>query len=380
MSGNEVVIVKHDMVTSYGWGVDACWRGLLSGDSAISGVKRFCVSQFQADKAATISDIAASNHDSLVMQMIRPLFDKGTNEVIKDAMLILATTTGEIDLLERYVFTGEPKKNSSAPERLLAKIRDLTGTSDPGFIVSAACASSTIAIAQAAAMISSGECNSVLVVACDSVSEFVFAGFSTIMALAKNIARPFDKNRDGLTLGEAAGYVLLMSAEAAAKKNMPALAKVSGWGMSNDANHMTGPIRDGSGLAYAINKALWRGNIAPEDIGSISAHGTGTIYNDAMEMRAFKSVFAGTGFIPIYSVKGGTGHTMGAAGLVETCIATKSLYEKIIPNTVNLHVPDQEAEGWVLEKSSRMERAAVLSTNSGFGGINAAIVLRDNNE
>jgi len=380
VSGNEVVIAKYDMVTSYGWGVDACWKGLLSGVSSIRAIDRFPTGQFLTDKAAFISDIDASNSDSLVMQMITPLITKGLNEAFKDAMPILATTTGEIDLLERYVFTGKPEEDSSCPGHLLNKIRKLTGASDPGLVISAACSSATVAIAQASAMISSGERDSVLVVACDSVSEFVFAGFSTIMALDKDIARPFDKDRGGLTIGEAAGYVLLMSAEAAAKQKMPALAKVSGWGMSNDANHMTGPSRDGAGLAFAVTKALDFAGISPKDVGSISAHGTGTLYNDSMEIRAFKNVFSKTGPVPIYSIKGGTGHTMAAAGLVEVCVATKSLNEKIVPNTVNLRVTDPEADGWVLNKTCPSEQGTVLSTNSGFGGINAAIALCDCNK
>lgn len=380
MSAKEVVITKHNIVTAYGWGVDALWTGLLSGSSAVKPLERFKTKHFLADKAATIEDLDASKDESLVVQMLTGLFEKEDKELFKNALPILATTTGEIDLLERHVFTGKPKKDSSCPGHLLDKIRDLTGASDPGLVISAACSSATVAIAQAAAMISSGERDSVLVIACDSVSEFIFAGFSTIMALDKDIARPFDKDRDGLTIGEAAGYVLLMSAEAVAKLKMPALAKVSGWGMSNDANHMTGPSRDGSGLAFAVIKALDFAGISPKDVGSICAHGTGTLYNDSMEMKAFKNVFSGTGPVPIYSVKGGTGHTMAAAGLVEACVATKSLNEKIVPNTVNLRVTDPEADGWVSNKSCSLEQGAVLSTNSGFGGINAVIALCDSNE
>ena len=303
MSGKEVVITEYDMVTSYGWGVDACWEGLLSGVSSIREFDRFSVDKFMTDSAAIISDIDVSNDESLVMQMVTPLFDKKEKEIFKNAMPLLATTTGEIDLLERHVFTGKPEKDSSSPSKLLNKIKNLVGVKDPGFVISAACSSATVAIAQAAAMISSGERDSVLVVACDCVSEFVFAGFSTIMALDKDMARPFDKNRAGLTIGEAAGYVLLMSAEASKQKKMPIAAKIAGWGMSNDANHMTGPSRDGSGLAFAVNNALDLAGFDPVDIGSICAHGTGTLYNDSMEMKAFKSVFGETHPVPLYSVK-----------------------------------------------------------------------------
>ena len=373
MSAKEVVIAKHNIVTSYGWGVDALWTGLLSGSSAVKPLERFKAKHFLADKAATIEGLDASKDESLVMQMLTGLFEKEDKELFKNALPILATTTGEVDLLEKYVLKGFPNKKESLLDRLLARVTVLAGSGEKGFVVSAACSSASVAIAQAAGMISNGERDSVLVVACDAISEFVFAGFSTIMALDKDIARPFDKNRNGLTIGEAAGYMLLMSREVAEKENLAVLAKVSGWGMSSDANHITGPSKDGSGLAFAVNKAIDASGLNPQDIGSISAHGTGTLYNDSMEIKAFKRVFDEK--VPVYSVKGGTGHTMAAAGLVEASVAVKSLNEGVVPGTVNLETVDPEASGWVKDTSSFSEKKAVLSTNSGFGGINAALVL-----
>jgi len=373
VSARDVVITKHNIVTSYGWGVDALWIGLLSGSSAIKPLERFNAKHFLADKAATIEDLDASKDESLVMQMLTGLFEKEDKELFTNALTILATTTGEIDLLEKYVITGSPDKKESSLYRLLAKASAIAGSGEEGFVVSTACSSASVAIAQAAGMILNGERDSVLVVACDAVSEFVFAGFSTIMALDKDIARPFDKNRGGLTIGEAAGYMLIMSREAAEKENLPVLAEVAGWGMSNDANHMTGSSRDGSGLAFAVNKAIDTSGLTPQDIGSISAHGTGTLYNDSMEIKAFKRVFDEK--VPVYSVKGGTGHTMAAAGLVEASVAVKSLNEGVVPGTVNLKTVDPEAGGWAKDTSSFSEKKAVLSTNSGFGGINAALVL-----
>jgi 3-oxoacyl-[acyl-carrier-protein] synthase II len=226
-------------------------------------------------------------------------------------------------------------------------------------------------------LICDGVRDAVLVVAGDSVTEFVMAGFSTLMALDPEGARPFDRNRRGLTIGEAAGFALLMNENRARREGRPVLGEIAGWGLTNDANHMTGPSRDGGGLARAIRKALQMSGLAPAAIQSISAHGTGTSYNDAMEMKAFRQVFGASGTVPTYSVKGGIGHTMGAAGLVEALIAFESLRQRTVPPTVNLRQADEDAAGWATTQATATGRAAAtLSTNSGFGGINVALVLK----
>jgi 3-oxoacyl-[acyl-carrier-protein] synthase II len=150
---------------------------------------------------------------------------------------------------------------------------------------------------------------------------------------------------------------------------------MAGWGLSTDANHMTGPSRDGSGLGRAIEHALARAGMSPDAIGSISAHGTGTPYNDSMEMKAFRRVFAESAR-PVYSLKGSIGHTMGAAGLVELAMSLQSLKAGVVPPSANLTRVDPEAEGWVHGTAiPAHDMGAVLSTNSGFGGTNSALIV-----
>ncbi len=224
-------------------------------------------------------------------------------------------------------------------------------------------------------MIRNNHADCVLVVACDSITEFIFSGFSSLMALDREPARPFDKHRAGLNVGEAAAYALLMSEERAARENRPVLGTLAGWGLSDDANHMTGPSRESEGLILAISKALASAGAGPGDVGFISAHGTGTVYNDQMEMRAFRSVFKDAKR-PVYSIKGGIGHTMGAAGLVEMIIALRALKERIVPPTVNLTEPDDDARGWVSGGQQAFRAGAfALVTNAGFSGVNTALVL-----
>ena len=142
-------------------------------------------------------------------------------------------------------------------------------------------------------MIRNGHADCVLVVACDSVTEFIFSGFSSLMALDREPARPFDRNRAGLNVGEAAAYALIMSEERAARENRPVLGTMAGWGLSDDANHMTGPSRESEGLILAISKALGLGRHRPRRGGfHLSAHGTGTVYNDARwKCGLFEAVF-----------------------------------------------------------------------------------------
>jgi 3-oxoacyl-[acyl-carrier-protein] synthase II len=367
------VIVMSDMVTPYGRGTEACWQGLLAGKSAISRVDRFKTAAFHSDRAGIISGLRYHDGDSLVMQMLQTLFEGVL--VPNDAKLLLATTKGEIDLLEQSMLEQRGDGADAVVTRLLSKVAGLARVGGEGRVLSAACTSSAAAAAQAGAMIRNGHADCVLVVACDSVTEFIFSGFSSLMALDREPARPFDRHRGGLNVGEAAAYALLMSEERAVRENRPVLGTLAGWGLSDDANHMTGPSRESEGLVLAISKALASAGAGPEAVGFISAHGTGTAYNDQMEMRAFRAFFKNNER-PVYSLKGGMGHTMGAAGLVEMIIALRALKERIVPPTVNLAEPDDDARGWVSAHLQAIHAGALaLVTNAGFSGINTALVL-----
>lgn len=375
MSELTPVIVRADMLTPFGSGADLCFESLVGKRSAVSRVTRFNTAEFTSGIAATVSDLRYHGEKSLVMQMIERLFAVSRPEIPADASLLLATTKGEIDLLEKSLLgkSGDPAESSL--DRLLAKVAALAGTKGPAAVISAACTSSSAAVGRAAAMIRAGKTECVLVVACDSVTEFIYSGFSSLMALDTIPARPFDAARKGLSLGEAAAFSLLMSEKRAKREGRNILCEISGWGMGDDANHMTGPSRASEGLINAIQRALASASVAPAEIGFISAHGTGTNYNDEMEMRAFRALFSDT-TPPVYSVKGAIGHTMGAAGLVETIIAMKSLQTATVPPTVNFLLPDDAARGWVSAEPVLLERAGrALVTNSGFSGVNTALVL-----
>lgn len=369
------LVVAADLITPYGLGTAACWEGLTAGRTAITQVTRFKTQAFHSGYAGIVAGLHYHGMDSLVMQMLKLLFGKTQESIPADCRLMLATTKGEIDLLEMNILGGRGDASDSTLEHLLGKIEVLSGARGGSSIISAACTSSSSAAARAASLVRSGKADCVLVVACDSVTEFIFSGFSSLMALDSVPARPFDRHRAGLNVGEAAAYALIMSEERARRENRAVLGTIAGWGMSDDANHMTGPSRESEGLILAIEKALSSAGVDADRIGVISAHGTGTIYNDQMEMRAFRSVF-GPGTRPVYTVKGGIGHTMGAAGLVEMIIAMQSLREGIVPPTVNLKEADADAAGWVAtEQRPVRKNSMALMTNAGFSGINTALIL-----
>lgn len=374
MSEVKVVAVHGEMVTAYGWGVDAAWQGLCRGQTAISDIQRFDTHALTTPFGGVIADLDPRK-GSLIMQMIVPLLESCPVPIPHDAALFLATINGEIHHVERSVLDQTDDADRSRPDDLLHRIGDIARVEGPQAIVSAACTSSATAIAYGASQIRAGALPSALIVGCDQLSEFVLSGFSALMALDPERSKPFDVHRRGLSIGEGAGYLLIMDEARARKDGLPILGEVAGWGLAADANHMTGPDREGKGLAAAMTKALKSADISPTEVGSIAAHGSGTPYNDSMEMKAIKKVF-GSHVIPAYSIKGGTGHTLGGAGLIEALVALKSMEEEHVPPTVNLTDIDPEAHGWVQNQCQQVDRNVTLSSNAGFGGINSALVLR----
>lgn len=369
----KVWIVDTNVVTALGRDLDSTFEGVVNGISAIREISRFPVEGYDARIAACIEGLGTSQDGSMVAALLGDLF-AGTEPVPPDAALITATTKMGIDNLEKL----QKKRPAHVPDILLSRLPQLVsqklGLRTTGVNVSASCASSTIAIARAAGLIASGRAEAVLVCCADVVTEFTFSGFSALKVVSASPCRPFDRGRSGLSLGDGAAALLFMSEGRARREARPCIAVVSGWGASNDAFHITSPIPDGSGLVSAIGQALSRSSLSESSISAVSAHGTGTLYNDLMELTAFRRVFGGRR-IPIYSAKGNIGHTTGAAGGIEVALAARALAERTVPPTAGFEDPEQGAEGCVSASAVPLDGDRCLTTNSGFGGINAAIVL-----
>jgi len=287
---------------------------------------------------------------------------------------VLATTKANIDALDQLVRrqpVSTVAQRQLQPALLAADLAARYACRGPVQCVSAACVSGLLALGQGVALIRRGLADAVWVAGVDLISHFVLAGFTALKSLDPEGCRPFDRARVGLSLGEGAGAVILVRADLLA----PPHIRLKGTGSSNDANHLTGPSRDGSGLALAIQRALAAARLAPDQIDFINAHGTGTPYNDNMEALALRSVF-GERVPPFNSNKGLTGHLLGAAGVLETTLCVAALQTGRLPGTPRLRERDPVAPASLLAEpraADRLER--VLKINCGFAGTNAALIL-----
>ena len=365
-------ITDANTVTPYGNDLEDLWEGLLSGESQIKQVNRFPVDRYYAGMAACIPDLELNSQRSMVYDLIDRLLDNAS-PVPPDTFLITASTKAGIDKVLDSYSTGETCSSESFLPYIADYISDKLSVTGENLNISAACASSTIAIAKGAALIEIGRCDSVLVCCFDLVTEFVFSGFCSLQAMSPVPCKPFDKNRKGMSIGEGAAFLLLMNSEKAKELDKKNKGTLLGWAVTNDATHITRPDQRGDGLSLAIYKSLVRANITADSVSAICAHGTGTLYNDSMELASYKKVF-GKRELPVFSVKGAIGHTLGAAGGIEAAISLKCLSQDIVPPTVGFSEPEEGAS-MLNNEAVRTDISYILSTNSGFNGVNGAVVL-----
>ena len=236
-------------------------------------------------------------------------------------------------------------------------------------VLSNACISGVLAINLAAGLIQQGVYDHIIVTGGDIVSRFVVSGFMSFMSLSPTACKPFDKNRDGLSLGEAASTIIL-SKNKTGDNDIVFLGGAS----ANDANHISGPSRTGEGSFIAIKKALKESGVAASKIDHISAHGTATPYNDEMESIAIDR--HGMMQVPVNSFKGNIGHTLGAAGLAETAILLQEMRNNLMVKTTGFHELGVNRSIHVVDKTTEKELKTCLKMASGFGGSNAALIIQ----
>jgi 3-oxoacyl-(acyl-carrier-protein) synthase len=355
---------------------------MLNNSSGLRADERFNQSRFQSSIVGAASKINLNNADDPAFQL--------ANEALRQARaesrellsaisperigLVLSTTKANIEALER-LSDGRPCSDTARRhlqgDLLAADLAVAHGARGPVQCVSAACVSGLIAIQQGAKLIQRGAVDAVLVVGVDHLSAFVVAGFTALKAIDPLGCRPFDRDRCGLSPGEAGAAIVLVRGDLAPRDSI----KISGWGSSNDANHLTGPSRDGSGLALAIRGALAMAKLPPSAIDYVNVHGTGTPYNDAMESLALQTIFGAT-CPPFSGSKGMLGHTLGAAGVVETILCTLAMQEKLLPGTPRLNTAAEGVPTSIVHEARPTTKLnCVLKLNTGFGGLNGALIL-----
>jgi 3-oxoacyl-[acyl-carrier-protein] synthase-1 len=235
-------------------------------------------------------------------------------------------------------------------------------------VVSQACISGMLGIITGWRLIRAGLADHAVVAGADLLSRFILSGFQSFLAISAEPCRPFDVSRDGITLGEAAASVILSATSSGESR-----IRVESGSVSNDANHISGPSRTGRELHDAISHVLGESHITPDEVDLISAHGTATIYNDEMEANAI--ALSGLEAVPVNSLKGYYGHTLGAAGLLESIISMHSMRESVLIPTMGYSVQGTTRSINVASRLESLPLRKCLKTASGFGGCNAAILF-----
>jgi 3-oxoacyl-[acyl-carrier-protein] synthase-1 len=378
---SDIFIASDNIITSLGFTTIENARNMLAGNTGIrlTEDKHIAPTPFYAsliDSEQLHSEFSLIDDPDLFSR-----FEQMSVCSIKDAisgteidcadpgtLFILSTTKGNIDLLEnenkdRY---GQERIYLWSAARLVQRIFNFRN--EP-VVISNACISGVQAIITGAHLIRAGLYDTVIINGTDIVSEFVLSGFNSFKSLSTGPCRPFDKTRDGLSLGEGSGTLILTSKPSLSKSKEKILV---GEGFTaNDANHISGPSRTGEGLFLAINRLLKR---TPAEIDFISAHGTATLYNDDMEAIAITR--AGLQSVPVNSFKGYWGHTLGAAGIIESVMSVYSLRNNVLINTLGYHEMGLTNPLAIIDKVTKKEITNCLKIASGFGGCNAAILFR----
>jgi 3-oxoacyl-[acyl-carrier-protein] synthase-1 len=257
------------------------------------------------------------------------------------------------------------------PGALAAWLGEQLAVRGPCIAVSNACAAGLVALIQGARLLQRQEVDVVLVLGIDVLADFIVSGFVAFRAVSDRPCRPFDADRDGLSLGEGAAALLLSRGEPPS----PAIGVIEGWAVTNDAHDITAPDPTGRGLARAIDAALTRSSLEPNEVDFINAHGTATLQNDTMEAEALAAVF-GPRTPPVASMKGYFGHTLGAAGVIEAALCLNTLSDQVLPASCGFRTLGVDRPIDIVTQPRECKTAQhVLSLKSGFGGVNAAVVL-----
>lgn len=364
MAKKRVVVTGLGVLTSIGNDVEAFCQGLKEGKNGVSkletiemsaGTEAIKVKDCMADKGGQIFDLAALDCENYGKTLA--FARKAVSEAIVDSDLdirndqdlgiVIGTSLGNFEYVEKSIYDSLNEKGISskvsADDWMKSNIGNVATTiaeeyslKGPKLTISTACAAGTNSLAYAYELIKKGYCDKVLTGGADSIYSISFAGFASLMSLTRDYPKPFDKNRDGLVLGEGAGILVLEDEKSALKRGADIYAEVTGYSLGNDAYHVTSPNPDGSGLYRCMEQCLKNSGMKAEDVQHVNAHGTGTRANDIMELKVINELFKENTY-PVYvtSNKSMFGHCLGAAGSIEAVSTILSIKHNFIPPTIN---------------------------------------------
>ncbi len=395
LSANRVAVVGAGIASPLGAGLARTCEALRAARDCVTPVERFAVQQCRCTSAGQVEDewlAGALPNDRRSRRLHRAsrMMIAALAELLEQApgfqpqLSVIGTTSGGMSFGEQYyqVLQEPGRQQRQAPEWIAnyppqkpaIDALEAFGLTSPCQVIANACASGTNAIGHAFECIRSGRYERVLTGGYDALSELVFVGFDCLQAATPEKCRPFDHGRSGMVLGEGAALLALEKFDAAQSRGAQILAEISGYGVSTDNHHLTQPHPSGVGPREAMERALRSAGLEPEAIGYVNAHGTATPFNDAAEGKAIAELL---GRVPVSSTKAMMGHSLGAAGAIEAVFTILALREGFLPANINFRICDAELELDVVANQVRPAAVnAALSNSFGFGGTNAAIVIR----
>lgn len=421
-----VVVTGLGVVAPNGVGTEEFWKACLAGQSGVGPIEGFDAGGFDVTSAGEITDFRArdyvANRKSLKIMGRNIQFGVGAAKIAMEhsglteqppvserlgivmgagvvptdveevgAALIRSVDENNNLDLAKFGSTGQKMLHplwllKHLPNMVAAHISIQHGARGPNNTIVTACSAATQAIGEACHIIERGDADVMITGGADSrIDPLSLVAYTLLGALTTSdrdptaLSCPFDRRRDGFVLGEGAGCLILESEEHARARGATIYAEIAGYGCTFDAEGVTAPTADGIHASRAMDLAISDAGMTPDEIDYISAHGTSTTLNDRMETVAVKRSFGDrAGAVPMSSIKSMVGHLIGAAGALEAVLGVLAIRDNAVPPTINLHEPDPECDLDYVPNEARDHKVrAVLSNSFGFGGQNAALVLRE---
>lgn len=403
---NRVVITGEGSISPLGVSSKDLWNNLIHGKSGIKLIENFDTENFNVKIAGEITDFDPltffEHKESRKLDRYTMFAMIAADQAIRSSGLdssnvgvILGTGVGGMNTLEQEQSKLLKKGQRGVSPHFIPKmipniaggqIAIKHGFHGPNFSLSTACSSASDAIGMAYRLIQSNQIHAMVCGGAEGgITPLTLSGFSNMKALSKNnenpqnACKPFDKNRDGFIMSEGSAMLVLESLDNAKKRGATILAEIIGYGITNDAYHITQPHNEGLGATSAINLALKDGGINKDEVSYINAHGTSTYYNDMIETKAIKQVFGRdiAKNLLVSSTKSMTGHMLGATGAIEAITCIYAINNGIIPPTINYETPDPECDlNYVPNKSIESDLNITISNSFGFGGHNSVLALK----
>ncbi len=410
MSRRRIVITGLGMVTPLGLNVQDSWQAILEGKSGVRTITKFDASQFSVQICADVKDFDPSLYfdpkdirkTEVFIQYAMAAATQAMNDsglVIDDELspkagVSIGAGIGGLDTIQRnhdYFLSGGPRKimPTFIPYAIINMAPGIVAIKyncrGPNLSLVSACSTGAHNIGNAARLISYGDADVMIAGGCEMATTVLgIGGFAAMRALSRRndnpaiASRPWDNDRDGFVLGEGAGVLVLEEYEFAKRRGAKIYAELIGYGMSDDASHITLPDQEGAGSSLAIKHALNDAGLNNNEVGYINAHATGTPLGDIAEVMAIKKALGDYAYkIPVSSTKSMTGHLLGAAGSVEAIISILALQHQMIPPTMNLDNPSEGCDlDFVPHRARECKFSTAISNSFGFGGTNTCLAFR----